>query len=126
MLTETEKKCLDLLNSICKQRDNKFVWVERHLNREICSSIEASCRLIEEIEDLRQQISDDIEVLIGGPCYRNMVQDILGKYIIKKPDPLALALQEEYPVTFNDGDVAASRVRSALEKHGLKIVSINA
>lgn len=114
-MTEIEKKALTLLN-------------ERHSPYEYAPDdhpVRVLARAIEQHEAYKQDVSDAVEATLNtmlrihGASTDRLLRKCLGYFIIPKADPLVEAMIE---CGFGDSSNAASDIREALAKRGLKIV----
>lgn len=128
-MTEAEKIWTDKLLEVAKE----WGGVSYGVNRKLIFSDEAACRLIEEHEAFRQEVSDAItafrKVLERGWCTGpNTFNSHLSRFIIAKPepDPLIEAVKEAMAANIDMGaQEYTDALRQALAKHGLKIVEVD-
>ena len=119
-MNEITKKALALINQVEADRGFALSW---YINESDIGE-EALCRLIEQHEAYKQEVSDMVEGHFGTA--RLDRAGVFRKFIIPKPtvDPLAAALAECEGVTKPGPgyDHDAKVLREALAKRGLKIV----
>ena len=118
-MTEIEKKALALVNDVLNERGNYTLYAG--ISRASDPRHEVICRLIEQHEAYKQEVSDVVGGVITSTYLPAPTMHKLQRFIIVKPDPLAAAMSEAYLRDAID-DVIATHLREALAKRGLKIV----
>ena len=118
-MTDIEKQALALVNEVrAERRDPPMVG----LSRDCFASQEALCRLIEQHEAFRQEVSDAVAPLLRyWPEIRSHIVERLSAFIIAKRDLVQEAIRElgNKPTSPSSDDL-----RAALAARGLKIVEV--
>lgn len=122
-MTPIEQKALALVNEVLEVRCKSLC---EFIDRDEHDADEAICRVLEQHEAFRQEVSDAVENALDPRRAHSLagVQDVnnLRRFIIAKPDPLVEALAEcEFTYLKDSGD----RLRAALKARGLKIVEVS-
>lgn len=115
-MTDTEAKALALVNEFRAKCAEPTLPVTMSHVWAYGAAWEALCRVIEQHEAFRQEVSDAMEVSLrltqgfeGTDAFKAKV--ILERFIIAKPDPLVEVFGHEN----------AEQIRAAIEKRGGKI-----
>lgn len=115
-MTEVEKKANALWDAVIRERNPTYTG-RTEQNRDNFSRVEAMCRLIEEHEAFKREVSDAVEEALRGNF---VLPPILHNFIIPKPvDPLVEVLQTNWPMA---GEMDAEYLSKALAARGGKIV----
>jgi len=124
-MTEIEKQALALLNEVRAERgDSPRTECSRNWN----GLAETLCRAIERHEAFRREVSDAVEAFNkrwASAKLRSEDWEVLLRFIIAKPDPLADAVQEVWHYANGCEHMAPARaaeLHKALAARGLKIV----
>ena len=119
-MTEIEKKALELVNEIHSER-NGYAF-DGPFDRKKHSYDEALCRLLEQHEAFRQEVSDAVEDYVGYVPPDNPAHPIT-RFIITKPDPLVEAVKDILDDdSLHNADEFSEAIRAALAKRGGRIV----
>ena len=113
---DIEKKALELVNTISKERGGLTSF---SLDR-VFPENEALCRAIEQHEAFRREVSDAVQDYIDH--YRQEGWLGFDHFIIPQPDPLHECLEEALARTGEDLTEHTERLRAALAARGLEIV----
>ena len=121
-MTEIERKALALVNEVLEHRELPIKMQMCPLSN-ACDA--ALIRAIEQHEAFKQEVSDAVEYFMDGPVDLETARERLGRFIIRKLDPLVEALWEAFPISFAEvpmcpGD--SDKFHAALAARGLKIV----
>lgn len=129
-MTEIEQKALALVNEIAATRGTSWPCVDRAND----SRWEALCRLIEQHEAFRQEVSDAAELARAGTveCGHSetwWALEPLDRFILPKPvDPLVEAMRDACGAqgmeTKHTPVELTEHLRAALAKRGLQIVDV--
>ena len=112
-MTETKKKALALVNEI--ERQEGLSDLTPRIMRGLVMD-EALCRVIEQHEAFRQEVSDAVEAAKRTYGGHRQAFDQLDRFIVPKPDPLVEALKQ-----LKMSYVDAEDFRAALAARGLEI-----
>lgn len=130
-MTEAEKIWTERVKAVCAERGLHRMAYDG-ADRTVSIMDEAACRLIEEHQAYRQEVSDAItafrKVLERGWCTGpNTFNSHLSRFIIAKPepDPLEAAMRKALPASMPDHHVTAICKNLRRELPGLKIVEVD-
>lgn len=119
-MTEIEKKALELVNEVFRERGHGE-WI--NCTRRYEALTESLCRAIEQHEAFRQEVSDAVERAVDDCGHDGLrkayIHSRFFHFIIAKPDPLVDAMAECGVDPFESW---ADQLRAALAKRGGRIV----
>lgn len=134
-MTEAEKIWAEKVKAVCVERG--WLMDPKKPSRLTHSTVEAACRLIEEFEAFRQEVSDAVDAFnnrIGSNGIQGLRQqdwESLTRFVIPKPepDPLVEVFDEIHGYQLKEGETwsqsIADRFRKSLAKRGLKIIEVD-
>ena len=135
-----EERAREALNAVSRERDDYARW-DASDTREDTIAIETVCRLIEEFDAFKQDVSDALHEYFGELTEPDEIA-VFGRFILPKPDPLIYLAREMVlldGVVRTDSQKAAiregraantaaddfyDRLRTALPARGLKLVEV--